>query len=221
MDAELPLPPPPRRLIVSHARPEAFVPMSRVILARMGYAILSVEEWRETPLWADRHPEVRIVDEHRLDEVPREGEGGGEAPLVLLTGRRGATRDDPRILGAIRKPAGLHELHRLLQQALEACPRSVLRVPTHLPARCRHRGRELRGSVLSLSENGCLLRTSEPLTLGAELEIAFELPRAGLLETRAETTYQLLPDTGVVFQAPPAGLREAIHRYVEDQLAPA
>jgi hypothetical protein len=219
MDAELPSSG-SRRLIVSHARPDAFVPMARVILARMGYAILSLEEWRETPLWAERPPEARIVDEHRLDEVPRQG-AGSAAPILLLTGRRGVTREDRRILGAIRKPAGLHELHRLLQQALEARPRSVLRVPTHLPARCRHRGRELRGSVLSLSENGCLLRTPEPIALGAELEIAFELPHAGLLETRAETTYQLLPDTGVVFQAPPAGLREAIHRYVEEQLVPA
>lgn len=217
MDVELPA---QRRLIVSHARPEAFVPMSRVILARMGYAILSVEEWRETPLWADRPPEARIVDEHRLDEVPHEGVGH-DAPILLLTGRRGVTREDARILGAIRKPAGLHELHRLLQQALESHPRAVLRVSTHLPARCRHGGRELRASVLSLSENGCLLRTSEPLSLGAEFEIAFELPRSGLLETRAETTYQLLPDLGVVFQAPPAGVREAIHRYVEEQLAPA
>ena len=191
--------------------------MSRVILARMGYAILSPEEWREAPGFADRPPETRIVDEHRLDEVPARGDGHA-APILLLTGRRGVTHDDPRILGAIRKPAGLHELYRLLQQALEPHPRSVLRVPTHLPARCRHRGRELRGSVLSLSENGCLLRTAEPLDLGAELEIAFELPRAGLVETRAETTYQLLPDIGVVFQAPPAGLREAIHRYVEDHV---
>lgn len=210
----------PRRFILSYARPEAFVPMARVILSRMGYAILPVEEWRETPSWAERVPEACIVDEHRLGEVPSEGEGS-RAPLLLLTGRRGATRDDPRILGAIRKPAGLHELYRLLQQAVEPHPRAVMRVATHLPARCRHRGRELRGSVLSLSENGCLLRTPEPLVLGAELELAFELPRVGLIETRAETTYQLLPDTGVVFQATPAAQREAIHRYVEDHLRAA
>lgn len=192
--------------------------MARVILARMGYAILSQEEWRETPAWADLEPEARIVDAHRLDEVP-EPEGSRRTPLLLLTGRRGATSSDPRILGAIRKPAGLHELYRLLQQALEERPRSVLRVPTHLPARLRHRGRELRGSVLSLSENGCLLRSPEPLSLGAELEIAFELPRSGTIETRAETTYQLLPDTGIVFQGTPAPLRAAIHRFVEDHLA--
>lgn len=213
MDAD---PKPQRRLVLSHARPEAFVPMARVILARMGYAILSVEEWRETPGFAERPPEARVVDEHRLEEVPAEG-AGSAAPIVLLTGRRGASAKDPRVLGAIRRPAGLHELHRLLQQALETHPRSVLRVPTHLPARCRHRGRELRGSVLSLSENGCLLRTQEPLALGAELEIAFELPRTGLVEARAETTYQILPDTGVVFEATPA-LRAAIQRFVVEQL---
>jgi hypothetical protein len=57
------------------------------------------------------------------------------------------------------------------------------------------------------------------MDLGAELEIAFELPRAGLIETRAETSYQLVPDTGLVFQATPAASRRAILSYVEENLA--
>jgi hypothetical protein len=73
--------------------------------------------------------------------------------------------------------------------------------------------------VLSLSENGCLVRTSEPMDLGAELEVAFELPRAGLIETRAETSYQLVSDTGLVFQSTPAASRRAILSYVERHLA--
>jgi hypothetical protein len=57
------------------------------------------------------------------------------------------------------------------------------------------------------------------MDLGAELEVAFELPRTGLIETRAETSYQLVPDTGLVFQATPAAQRRAIQNYVTENLA--
>ncbi len=209
-----------RRLIVSYARPEAFVPLARVILANMGYAILPEEEWRETPAFATRAPELRIVDEQRLPDVP-EDLPTRRIPMILLTGRQGASVDDPRILGAVRRPAGLHELYRLIQQALEPTPRATPRIATHLPARCRRGSREWRGAVLSLSESGCLLRSAEPLGLGTELEIAFELPRVGWIETRAESTYQLVPDTGLVFQRTPAGLRQAIASFVEQGLVAA
>ncbi len=207
-----------RRLIVSYARPEAFVPLARVILSNMGYAILSEVEWREAPAWAQRTPELRIVDESRLAEVPDDGEVH-PVPMILLTGRRGVEPGDPRILGAVRRPAGLHELYRLIQQALETTPRAAPRLPTNLPARCRRGDREWAASVLSLSENGCLLRSVEPLGLGTELEIAFDLPRVGTVATSAETAYQLLPDTGLVFQKTPAVFRRAIQHFVEQNLA--
>jgi hypothetical protein len=207
----------PRRLIVSYADAQAYVSMARVILAKMGYAILAEEEWRAAPAWATREPELRIVDERRLADVP-EDPPSRRIPMILLTGRQGADHADPRILGAVRRPAGLHELYRLIQQALETTPRATPRIPTHLPARCRRGAREWRGAVLSLSESGCLLRSSEPVDLGTELEIAFELPRVGWVETRAESAYQLLPDTGLVFQGAPASLRSAIARFVEQSL---
>jgi hypothetical protein len=208
-----------RRLIVSYAGPEAYVPLARVILANMGYAILPEEEWRESPDWAPCTPELRIVDEPRLADVPADAPAR-RIPMILLTGRKGASCDDPRILGAVRRPAGLHELYRLIQQALEATPRAAPRIATHLPARCRRGAREWRGAVLSLSENGCLLRSAEPLGLGTEFEIGFELPRVGWVETRAESAYQLPPDTGLVFQQTPAGLRRAIAHFVEQGLMP-
>jgi PilZ domain len=92
-------------------------------------------------------------------------------------------------------------------------------VPTHLPVRLRRAGREWQGALLSLSESGCPVRSPEPMELGAELELSFELPRTGLIETRAETTYQLVPDTGLVFQATAPALRRAILTFVEEQLA--
>jgi hypothetical protein len=208
--------PPGRRLVVAYAHPGAFVPLARVILSNLGYAILSDEEWRAHPTLSTQRPELQIVEERRLAEVP--ADEARPVPIVLLTGRQGARGADPRVVGAVRTPAGLHELYRLMQQALEPTPRTAPRLPTHIPARCKSGRREWSATLLSLSENGCLLRSHEPLALGAEVEIAFELPQAGRIETAAESAYQILPDTGLVFQRTPAASREAIARFVEQHL---
>ena len=206
-----------RRLILSFARPEAFVPLARAILGRMGYAILSPEEWQGSEELARRVPELCLVDERRLPELPRDAFAA--TPVILLTAKGFAGSEDRRVVGAIARPAGLHELYRLLQQTLEATARGCLRVPTNLPVRLHGPDREWHGALLSLSENGCLVRTSDPIDLGAELEIAFELPRVGLIQTRAETAYQLVSETGLVFQATPAASRRAILSFVVENLA--
>jgi hypothetical protein len=208
-----------RRLIISHARPDAYSPLARVVLAKMGYPIVSAEDWEDLPSAdRDRTPDLRIVDERRIGEIPDDADLP-EIPMIVITGRHGVSGSDPRIVGAVGRPAGLHELYRLIQQTIEDTPRSTPRVATHLPARCRRGDREWRGAVLSLSENGCLLRTPEPVDLGSQIEISFDLPRAGTIETQAESAYQLVPDTGLIFHRTPAALREAILAYVEESLA--
>ena len=77
---------------------------------------------------------------------------------------------------------------------------------------------EWTGKVLSLSENGCLLRTPEPLLLGSRLEVSFRLPKVGTLELEAESAYQLVPDFGLVFHATAPTDREAIVDYVTQAL---
>jgi hypothetical protein len=209
-----------RRLIVSIARPSAFVPLSRAILGRMGYAIVPLDEWQAYAPHAKRDPALCLVDDRMFSALPP-NPPFDRLPILLLTGRDPSRVDDRRVLGAISQPAGLHELYRLLQQLLETVPRGSLRVPTNLPARMRAIDREWSGAVLSLSENGCLLRTPEPLPLGTELEISFELPRTGRIETRAEASYQLIPDFGLVFQSTPAAARHAIRHFVDERLAAA
>ena len=147
-------------ILVSHAPPEAYAPMTRPILAKLGYAILLPEEFDVVAGNAGLRPVVRIVDERQLAEVPEDPD---HLPIIMLTGRHGVTGADPRIVGATRRPAGMHELYRLIQQITEAAPRSTPRVPTHLNARCRKDGREWPATLLSLSENGCLIRSPEPL----------------------------------------------------------
>ena len=219
----VPIPPeaPARRLLVTHAQPEAFAPLARSILARTGYRIVSVEELDQLPPSIGlRRPDLRLVDERRLGEVPEDGEGGN-VPIILLTGRHGVSGVDPRIVGAVARPAGLHELYRLVQMVLEESPRNTPRVPTHLPARCRRDGREWTASILSLSENGCLLRCAEPVTLRTEVELEFALPRAGSLWTPAEVAYQIPPDLGLVFYSTPAAVRRSIAEFVLESMAPA
>jgi hypothetical protein len=208
----------PNRLLVTHAAPQAFAPMARSMLAKLGYRIVEPEELpaAAAELGLER-PHLRLVDERSLADAGDEEDP--PVPIVVLCGPHGVTGADPRIVGAIRRPAGLHEIYRLVQQVLEDTPRSTPRVATHLPARCQREGREWRGAVLSLSENGCLLRSPEPLLLGSRFGLGFELPRSGKLEVDAEIAYQLLPDMGVVFNATSPSVREAIGAYVASALA--
>ena len=71
----------PRRVLVSHAAPEAFAPATRPILAKLGYAIVTPEEFESMP---EERPTVYIVDERSLAEVPEE-DGRQTIPIVLLT----------------------------------------------------------------------------------------------------------------------------------------
>jgi hypothetical protein len=206
-----------RHLILSLARPEAYVPMARSILGRIGYAILSPEEWKESEVPSGRGPALCIVEERQLGDLS--ASDLATTPLIVLCRKATGPIDDRRALGVVAQPAGLHELYRLFQQALEPIARGTLRALTNLPVRLRRAGREWQGSLLSLSENGCLVRSPELLELGSQLEVAFELPRAGWIETQAETSYQLLPDTGLVFQATPPASRRAIQSFVEELLA--
>ena len=204
-----------RHVLISHAGPEAYAPMTRVILAKLGYLILLPEEIESISDLAGMRPLVRLLDERQFAEIPDDGDG---IPIVLLTGRHGATGADSRIAGAVKRPAGMHELYRLIQQLTEDTPRSTPRVPTHLSARCKSEGREWTSTMLSLSENGCLVRSPEPLALGRPIDLSFELPRCGRLALEAETAYQLLPDFGLIFHATRKSDREAIAAFVTNTL---
>jgi hypothetical protein len=216
----MPLRPTVHRLIVAHARPEAFVKHTQSILARLGYQIMSVEDYDSIHQPGDedaRRPDLLIVDERRLGEVADEP-GEAPIPIVLMTGRHGVSGADGRIVGAARRPVGLHDLYRLLQLVFEENPRSTPRVPTHISANCRRQDREWKASILSLSENGCLLRSPEPLSLGSEFEVSFELPGTGRIELHAETAYQFVPDLGLVFNAVEPAARDAIGAFVAGAL---
>jgi hypothetical protein len=204
-----------KRVLISHAGPDAYAPMTRVILAKLGYLILLPEEVDSISDLAGTRPLVRLLDERQYADIPDDEDG---IPIVLLTGKHGATGADARIAGAVKRPVGMHELYRLIQQLTEETPRSTPRIPTHLAARCKSEGKEWTATLLSLSENGCLVRTPEPLALGRRFDLSFELPRSGRLSLEVESAYQLLPDIGLIFHATRQSDREAIAAFVTNTL---
>jgi len=176
----------PRFAIASHAADSDYAPTSRVLLWKLGYALLPPEE-------ADR-PALRVVREDRLDEVPP-----GAEPIILLSRTRHSASCDPRVVGTVRRPAGLHELYRLFQVATQAHPRSVPRVPCALRAQADTEERRYAVTVTSLSENGCLV-AGEPLpALEARLVLDIELPWGERVGGPAVAAYAQGGQLGLVF----------------------
>jgi hypothetical protein len=112
----------------------------------------------------------------------------------------------------------MHELYRLIQQLTEDTPRSTPRVPTHLPARCKSEGKEWTSTMLSLSENGCLVRSPGAAAARPAPRAQLRAAALGRLELEAETAYQLLPDMGMIFHATRQSDREAIAAFVTNTL---
>ena len=208
----------PHHLIVSHAAPDAYAPMTRAILAKLGYAILLPEEYESLgAARGDETPILRIVDERQLAEVPDDAVA---LPLIVLTGRHGVTGADSRIVGAVRRPAGMHELFRLIQQVTEETPRSTPRVPTHLHARCRtRRPRVGLHRALALRERlpGALARAAAARRARRARASRCRAPARSRSRPRPPTS--CVPDVGMIFHAIPARQREAIAGFVTAALA--
>ncbi len=208
-----------RRLVGCLADETAFVLYTRAVLGKLGYRVLTPEEYDELPpALARMRVEAYLVEETRLWQVPAES----TVPILLLTGPEGVRDVDLRIFGAVRKPAGVHALYRLLQQALEEQPRRTLRAEVLLAAHfAPDEGERFGGEILSLSEAGCLARASRQIALGSEVDLAFDLPGHGPIEVRAEAAYYQVSDLGLVFSTLPPTARMAVRDYVHARLLEA
>jgi len=205
------------RIILAHAGRDAFSDMSRSILSKLGYVIVPPEDFDACAEALGRDgPDLRIVDERSIAEVP--DDAYSTVPIIVLTGSHGISGADPRIVGAVRRPAGMHELYRIIQEVLEDTPRSTPRLPVHLTAHCSRDGHDWTGTLLSLSEGGCLLRSTAPQNLGVTFTLRFSLPRTGPLVLDAEVTYQLVPDLGLTFQSTSPTDRESITNFIQRSL---
>jgi hypothetical protein len=191
-----------RTCIASYASDGDYAPTSRNLLWKLGYALVPAEEAEA--------PALRVVRDDRLAEIP----APQAEPIILLTQGRGRKARDPRVLGSVKRPAGLHELYRLIQAALEEQPRSVPRAPCSLNARGTREDAHWDLVVQSLSESGCLVTGSELPTIDTALELEIEMPWGVRIATPAVAAYEQGGSLGLVFHGVTLGTRNKLAKGV-------
>src|SRR5574338_175102 len=177
-----------KRRVASHALERDYAPVARSLLWKLGYAVLPAEELPD--------PELRIVREDRLGELA----ALPPLPVILLTDRREPGAGDARIVGTVRRPAGVPALYALLQSALEEHPRAVPRLPVSLPARARAGSEAFELEVRSISEGGCLLGGAKLPPLDRSLDLTIEFPWGETLRVAALVSYEQGGRVGAVFE---------------------
>jgi len=184
-----------------------FEPRVWTALVRLGYELEAERQSAEAP-------NMHIVAASRLSQLSPEA----TEPIILIGEPRSRDADDPRVIGVVRPPAGLLDLYPLLQDALEAHPRAVPRIPTALPARSLREGVDTPGAILSLSEKGCLLRSASSLPGFGSLHLQFMLPDGGPIYTGAEPRHETGKESGLAFERLPEASRAAIAEFVTSSL---
>jgi PilZ domain len=179
-------------------------------LERLGYRLVPADR-RGTAC-----PDARIAAAPELRRIP----GQERQPVIRLDGRRAERPrgDDPRVVATLRQPAPLGEVYRALQLALEEHPRRVPRAALVLPARFVAGERDWPGAVVSLSEDGCLVRSSRSVAPDRRLRIWFPLPGRGLVQLAAQPLYERAGHAGLAFIELEDATRRAIAASVERML---
>lgn len=208
----------PRRWTIdSHTGPRAISRQTRRALEALGYSIIpsanGTASSRDVP-----KPALRLIDERQLASAPNANEDPN-TPIVLLTSSRPRDCEDRRIVDRIQRPAQLRDLFCSFQSALEIHPRRVPRVATQLPARGIRSDHRWPGAIVSLSEGGCLIRTSEQFGHGAQMDLQFALPEQGIVSAQAECLYRRENELGLVFSETSERNRRVIDDFVATRLA--
>lgn len=203
-----------RRTIMSHVSPDSFEPHALAALTSLGYTFVEAGNER-TPadLW--------LIDDdlfEQIDSKPRPG-----VPVVVLSRDPAPLAEDSCVVDVLRTPARLANLYVALQTALESDPRRFPRVPMARPARSVAGDQICIGSLISLSEGGCLFRGHGELPATPQFRLYFSLPGNEMLAVRAITTYQGRSDQGrselgAAFEGLRTAGRSAIEKYVRDRL---
>jgi len=203
--------------IATHIGPRSLAPQTRAALEGLGYRVVPAFAMGQTDDLPER-PRLRLVDERFYDEMPSLKEDP-QTPIIVLTDFRPQKFRDARIVGSVCRPAELNDLYPILQSALETTPRTSPRVSTALAARCVRADRRWMGSVVSLSDRGCLFHSRERVADGAQMNLQFALPSSGIITTRAVCIHQGEDAAGLIFSDPSTEDRQVIGGFVLEQLA--
>jgi len=199
--------------VARHAPCRAFARGALPALERLGYRLLPPRTGRVA---AGAEAEAHLVCPRDLRRLPPDT----DAPVILLAGRRPPRPrpGDPSVVATLRRPATLGDVYRALQFALEANPRRVPRASITLPARCASGEGDFPGAIVSLSEGGCLVRSTRPLSSRRRLRLFFPLPESGLVEVSARPLYHARGHLGLAFLDLADATRRAIAECVEQVL---
>ena len=195
------------KTILSLSPPSSYAPLARIMLSQAGYSIISEQRWEAHYANVLRSPDLVIVDSERASEL-------AGLPGILLYAHGQSVPWAPSAVGTIERPAGFHDLYRLVQAALEPNPRATPRVNTRIPARLR--GAE--AHVISLSRGGCLIQHANPPEPGEEIALEFDLPRLGTVELVGRTVYRRVNEAGVAFRELSNSASRGIQKFVEEQI---
>lgn len=197
--------------------PRSVAPNVLLALQALGYTFREDLDKRDPD---SQNSGIWIVDRARLEDVPTP-DIAPNIRILMIASPRQNQYDDSRVLVMTKRPARLSAVYSMIQSALEHMPRKTPRVRTQLSARFLKEDRRSMGALLSLSEGGCLLRTSESLREGVGLDLQFALPEYGLVSTRAECRYIRKASVGLQFLEAAQDIRHSIGNFVTSQLAEA
>ncbi len=139
--------------------------------------------------------------------------------FVLLAREPGLESSDRRVVTLLLRPATLGGLYTVLQSALERSPRRAPRISTSLSARCWQNQWFLTGTVSSLSETGCLFRSSEAMSPEPEVTLVFHLPSSETVSTRTRQMSRGRHNVAFAFDDLPHESRSSIGQYVMGRLS--
>ncbi len=202
-----------QRMLVAHTGHGAFAPMARSMMAKLGYQIVDPEAFTAAA-GEGAVPDLLLVDEQNLGAFAAEK----TVPIIALMGRSAGSDPPPGVVGAVKRPASLHGLYRLVQEVLEDHPRATPRVPTRLSALCRFQDGARRVPVRSLSQNGCLIAAPDVPALGTVFDLHLELPEQDPVTVAAEVGYTIASGTGLIFCGMSVASRYAIAAHVTSLL---
>ena len=210
-----------------------------LLLRRFGYEVLTAD----TAAQAQEHlsgkqpalviSDLTLPDMHGVDFLQdhRQLKGAGAIPMIFMV-FPGDSAAESRCMGygaagCISKPIQAEELYRTVQQAIEARPRTSIRIDTQLPVSVNNLAIENAGGGpdIDLSENGMYVPTANPYPANKQVSVQLHM-KERTISTNGSIIYSrsgggtrvVTPGMGLKFTAIAPQDRDFIRKYIHDEI---